>query len=393
MSIVQASSHKSTFLVVLSFIYIGFTLSGSIFYLNLLQSNLSNDFWWTHFNTTGTHRFLAAILLQEPSTGPLAIDDPKYALIELYNSSTTSVITYPSQSTLIKHATLSSFEAAISGLRQMNGCHAPWIATQYSLVDFRREWELANSLERQRRCETQQRPNAAVYLEASMRNINHEQFIQCWGDSFTIAIANELKSSISGREWLQATLENPVLFVHDEVIWWLDNDLSNFVVQWQNYILLGLVQTVTSRNGKWRLTDQTSMKMYWSFARDLWACSSNASGIGGLSLVRSSSRFAFENVSIQTVMITLPPAMSWGAHLFEQHVGPYGSIDVHYILPPGKLVTLISNLDKGLKALCFTNVSFSSLCKGFTVSNTYQTVMPSSITLVAPLYVQKEQVS
>ncbi|CAK4982186.1 unnamed protein product [Aphanomyces euteiches] len=227
-----------------------------------------------------------------------------------------------------------------------------------------------------------------------MRNINHEQFMQCWGDSFTIAIASELKSFISGQEWLQATLENPALSVHDEVIWWLDNNLTTFVVQWQNYILPGLVQTVTvknafgvqypltlqSRNGKWRLIDQTSMKMYWSFARDLWACSSNASGIGGLSLVRSSSRFAFENISIQTVMIqnkTLPPVMSWGAQLFEQHVGSYGSIDVHYILPPGKLVTLISNLDKELKALCFTNASFSSVCKGLTVSNTYQTVIPS----------------
>ncbi|KAH9114371.1 hypothetical protein AeMF1_011539 [Aphanomyces euteiches] len=318
-------SRKIKFFIAVAFAYIVATLSSSLFYL---------------FNTTGAHRFLATVLQLDQSKGRLDIEDPKYALVNLYNTPRRTILTFASQASRVKFSTLSLLEQSITGLRQMHGCSAPWIPTQYCWVDFKRNWVLANSLERQQRCEKQQLSNAAVYLEAILRNINHEQFMSCWHDSFTTAIATELSLSAAGKVWLQTTLRDPILSIQGE---------------WQNYKLPGLIQTIQvenafgvqypltlqSRNGTWRLSDQTSMKMYWSFASDLWACGLNASGIGGSSLIRQTNQ-------------TLPRVMTWATQLFEQHIGPYGSIDVHYILPPKALVALSTNLTKELQALCYT---------------------------------------
>ncbi|KAH9121511.1 hypothetical protein LEN26_010626 [Aphanomyces euteiches] len=318
-------SRKIKFFIAVAFAYIVATLSSSLFYL---------------FNTTGAHRFLATVLQLDQSKGRLDIEDPKYALVNLYNTPRRTILTFASQASRVKFSTLSLLEQSITGLRQMHGCSAPWIPTQYCWVDFKRNWVLANSLERQQRCEKQQLSNAAVYLEAILRNINHEQFMSCWHDSFTTAIATELSLSAAGKVWLQTTLRHPILSIQGE---------------WQNYKLPGLIQTIQvenafgvqypltlqSRNGTWRLSDQTSMKMYWSFASDLWACGLNASGIGGSSLIRQTNQ-------------TLPRVMTWATQLFEQHIGPYGSIDVHYILPPKALVALSTNLTKELQALCYT---------------------------------------
>ncbi|KAH9073893.1 hypothetical protein Ae201684P_003392 [Aphanomyces euteiches] len=219
--------------------------------------------------------------------------------------------------------------------------------------------------------------------------------MSCWHDSFTTAIATELSLSAGGKVWLQTTLRDPILSIQGEVAWWQSNNLTEFILQWQNYKLPGLIQTIQvenafgvqypltlqSRNGTWRLSDQTSMKMYWSFASDLWACGSNASGIGGSSLIRQSSRFAFSNITIHSVLIanlTLPRVMTWATQLFEQHIGPYGSIDVHYILPPKALVALSTNLTKELQALCYTKPALSTLCQVMTKRNWYQTILPSS---------------
>ncbi|RHY84293.1 hypothetical protein DYB37_002912 [Aphanomyces astaci] len=50
------------------------------------------------------------------------------------------------------------------------------------------------------------------------------------------------------------------------------------------------------------LHDTTSCIMYWGLANDLLAIEHDESGVGGLHLVRQSTKFAFANVSMETLL-------------------------------------------------------------------------------------------
>ncbi|EQC27632.1 hypothetical protein SDRG_14543 [Saprolegnia diclina VS20] len=132
---------------------------------------------------------------------------------------------------------------------------------------------------------------------------------------------------------------------------------------WQNYKSIGLVNSYNIVNaygisypfmlqataGYHRLESQTSFKMYWSLASDLGALLKNTSTISGKSLLRSSSRFAFQNTSLQEILVTekmLPP-WPWSANyeLLSSYLGPFGSIDMVYVSVPSVLSEAICAFD------------------------------------------------
>ncbi|KAF0687097.1 Aste57867_21178 [Aphanomyces stellatus] len=357
--------------LITSFAYIVATLAGSICYLMVLEQKMSNDFWWNGFNSTGGHRFLATLLAHPPPDGRM--DLTQYALVGTFNGSDDSIAYAPGYVYDVEATVLNEIPLAIAGLRQMDGCEVPWIATQYCWVDFKRQWELANSRVRQDRCHVHATTNAAVYLESVLRNVNLAQFETCWGVAFNWAIGDHLRQSDSGRAWLTSTWGARMGSEASEVAYWQLYDLTEFVGQWQNYYLVGLTETIGVQNSfgatypltikrsesVWRLQDETTFKMYWILAGDLWAIGfNNASGVASGSLVRTSANFVYHNTTPRHVLQvngSLPSPLGWTALLVEQYLGPYGSVDIKHVPIPVTATQLILPFVQRISLMLFAS--------------------------------------
>ncbi|OQR89003.1 hypothetical protein ACHHYP_06525, partial [Achlya hypogyna] len=329
----------------LGLIYLCATVAGSLSYLKLSTVSLANDFWWATFNTTGAQTFLAnwynRYLLISPSLGDVRLDSSRYGDTTDYSTASTLVAYSPLYPSIVQYQVASDVILAIRGLRTMDACHVPWISTQYCWLDFDQRWPMANSLRRQERCQQRYATNGAIYLEAPLRNLNWAVFGTCWGDSFDVAFAMDLRRDATGTSWLASVQQNSMPEA-DEAMHWHRFGITSYTTQWQNYKSIGLTDTIAVENAfgfqysltlkatppSFDFTTQTTMKMYWTFASDLWAVMANGTGITGQSLLRTSARFAFANSTPEAVYFTnstLVAPLDVVFSTFQIAVGPFGS--------------------------------------------------------------------
>ncbi|EQC27672.1 hypothetical protein SDRG_14580 [Saprolegnia diclina VS20] len=347
--------------VIIGTVYVAAAIYSSVSYLGLAQGILTNDLIWPAFNMTGSHSFLANWFnepahVQGAETSAIALTNHQQInALELFNLSQASVAFPIQQGARVQYSTLTTLSDTISGLRDVQSCDGPWVFTQYCYLDLDQKWEMANSIKRQERCQSMV-SNGAVFLASLLRNVD---ISTCWSESFEIGFASELRESKAGQALL-ASFSPPYLSIDDEVSYWTSRSVSSYVLQWQNYKSIGLVNsynivnaygisypfTLQSTAGYRRLGSQTSFKMYWSLANDLGTLVKNTSIMGGKSLLRSSSRFAYRNASIQDVLVTekMLPALPWSANsiLLTSYLGPFGSIDTVYVSPPRVLQEAIA---------------------------------------------------
>ncbi|KAF0711887.1 Aste57867_4999 [Aphanomyces stellatus] len=216
--------------------------------------------------------------------------------------------------------------------------------------------------------------NGALFLESVLRNVDYNSFRNCWGRAFDVTVAIELNRSTFGQSWLSATTQSR-LSIDDEVSYWQQYGINHFDTQWQNFKLLGLVNsyavsnmfgmsypfTLQYQNASFRFEKETTLKMYWGLACDLTAATHNTSQIPGLSLVRSSPSYAFANTSLASVLRangTLPSPLGNAFVVMQNILGPFGSVDMYYIPCPldaklavrQSLVLLRRALDGGVAA-------------------------------------------
>ncbi|EQC27747.1 hypothetical protein SDRG_14496 [Saprolegnia diclina VS20] len=345
----ELSSRGKAFLwLIVGSLYVGLDLGSSFSYLKLLETTLSNDLVWPAFNITGAHVFLAKGMSQWSST--MALHDAAINQVGVFNTSDASIV-YPIQhGAKVQYSTLTTLHDAISSLRKIDGCDGPWVFTQYCYLDFDGVWEMANSIKRQERCQSKVN-NGAVFLASLLRNVD---LSTCWNEEFEIGFGSELRQSTAGQTLL-ASFTPPYRSIDDEESHWASKSISSYTLQWQNYKSIGLLYSYSIVNaygipysfslqstaGYYRIESQTSFKMYWSLANDLRRLTTNISTMAGTSLLRSSSRFAYRNASLQDVLVTedvLPP-LPWSANYerLSSHLGPFGSIDTVYISAPSVL--------------------------------------------------------
>ncbi|EQC29836.1 hypothetical protein SDRG_12383 [Saprolegnia diclina VS20] len=337
--------------------YVVVSLVGNVYYMTVTSPRvLANDFYWGNFNSSGGHTFLANLfntqLLADRSCD-IALDDPALGdICQLYNSSTT-VIAFPEtlgRRQLFRPVEDSSevLTTVVRDLRAMDPCAMPAMFTQYCWLDFARRYAMASSAARQDRCATTMWANGAVYLEGVLRNLRSwDDWQRCWGRSFQLGFADDLERTSDGRRWLESTKDVSTT-LGDEVVYWQAQRIRHFTLQWQNYKTLGFADSFRITNAlgfDYDLTlalvdsevhwhQQTSLKMYWSFASDLWAIATNTTFVGGRSLLRASARFAFANVTsamLLTQNLTLPSPLPAGLTLLASTIGPFGSVDMVYV--------------------------------------------------------------
>ncbi|KAH9110074.1 hypothetical protein LEN26_012553 [Aphanomyces euteiches] len=352
-------------IALLGLVYIGATITGSYLYLGLTASTMANDFWWTSFNSTGTQAFLSywfmKYLQTTDSIAAAQLNFPRFGDADAaYNLNTSFLIVSTLYASGIQDEANSLYNV-IQGLRQMRNLQQPWIFTSYCFVDFKRQWEMANSVEKQRRCSAQY-SNAAIYLESILRNGDWSDTE--WKSYLEIGVLSHLRTSVIGNNWIQESM-SVLNSINDEVKYWQANNLSSFRTQWQNYKTIGVLEDFSVRNAfgidyaitlkhtnyTFQKEKQISFKMYWSFANDLLAVGLNQSSLGGRSLVRSSGHFAFQNSSIENGLIEtgyLPSPLNTGLALARSILGPFGSTDVYRVTCPQSLRLLYQTLTEEL---------------------------------------------
>ncbi|OQR97424.1 hypothetical protein THRCLA_06961 [Thraustotheca clavata] len=261
---------------------------------------MANDYFWAGFNTTGGYAFLANFYNHQlfiNSNEDLLLDSDFYIdYSQSYNNSVSTIFWAPSAAKRALHnPNVITIVSAITGFRAMDACKLPWMFTQYCWLDFNQIWSLASTNRREQRYQNMS-SNAAMYVEAGLRNIRDwKSWDNCWGTSFNIGINNYLKTSSQGQAWLYAikTNTNSQMRCHNG-----NHIIYNILICSLTYSLL-----LSRIPHSFHPTQQTLMLMYWLFASDLWAVSTNLCLIGGMSPIRSSSNFAFNNISSKDILI------------------------------------------------------------------------------------------
>ncbi|EQC38048.1 hypothetical protein SDRG_04478 [Saprolegnia diclina VS20] len=341
----------------------------SVSYFEVSQVNLANDYYWANFNVTGAHAFFATWLNEQlvlglQSASPL-LEEPSVLQEALFAADTAYVLAPNNYGALLQHAELHTIEDAITGLRASDACMAPWIFSPYCFLDFDRAFEVAYSAARQARCYADMPTNGAVYLESLLRNIDYRDWTNCWGTAFETAYARDLRGSVAGQKWLDMVSANPVP-LSTEAAYWRQHGVESYDTQWQNYKRIGVMNsysitnaygvsndlTLMALNGTYRVDRQTTYKMYWSLANDLSAILRNTSGIGGRSLLRRSSQFAFLNTTLQAVLMangTLTSPLQNGLQVVSQLLGPFGTVDMIYISVPPLVLRFVADAIERLR--------------------------------------------
>ncbi|EQC38151.1 hypothetical protein SDRG_04580 [Saprolegnia diclina VS20] len=368
--------HSST---LLGLGYLVTTLTSNIAYLSVMSDSLANDFGWSGFNTSGMHAYLATTFTQLSLTSTeilpsVALDTPALGM-PIYRDShgTTEWHANLARRELFNEDTI-ALHSVVRGLRSMDPCQLPWMFTQYCYLDLNRSWTMASTAARQARCDAMMQSNGAVYLGAPLRNVRDWDAMRaCWGSSFESGFLSLLQQTSSGQDWWRATTTN-ALTIDAEVALWRSHGLSTFRLQWQNYKTTGYhdaIEIATAWGQRYALTmahaspamhtdRQTSMRLYWSFASDLWAVAHNVSGIGGRSLLREAPTFAFANTTSEQLLLTnttLLAPLQVGLSRLQSTLGPFGSIDTEYISVPSSLRHLYGTFLQALATLTLTNMT------------------------------------
>ncbi|CAK4773087.1 unnamed protein product [Aphanomyces euteiches] len=349
--------------------YICLSIVNSYTFLSFTEATMANDFWWATFDLNNTQAYLCnwfnvQLMTTSIDVGTLQLNEVDRALLTtMENTTDPNVKIAPAYVNMIQDE-VNSLPNVIFAIRNMNSCDLPWIFSAYCFVDFDQRWELANSRIRQERCRRQYATNGGVFLEGLFRN--NRQISQGWGDAWESAVFNALRESNAGLAWLERTFAAD-LPIGDEVTFWQNYQITSFVTQWQNFKSLGVVETMDisnalglsytitlkKSNGTLQFSKQTSYKMYWGLAGDLFAISKNGSSMSGLSLVRQARNFIFQNSSLEVQLMdnqTLPTPLPSGLKLVRDKLGPFGSIDMYRVAVPLSLKQLYQNLTQALAA-------------------------------------------
>ncbi|EQC27930.1 hypothetical protein SDRG_14350 [Saprolegnia diclina VS20] len=330
--------------------YIGIAIAGSLSYLRLTESTLTNDLIWVGFDLRGDHPFLATWLLEalalgaENTTRPLS----ELNVAAAFNTSLASTISFADHDgAMLHYAALTDVAVAIPALRSLPAIEIPWVFTGYCYVDFNRTFGVAHTAARQARCATYA-ANGAVYMESFLRNVIWSDWVNYWGEAFEISITTSLVSSAAGLVFL-TRLGEPWAAIDDEIDYWRRHSITYYELQWQNFKTIGLINAYTIANaygaaypftlqataGATRFIQQTSYKMYWGLANDLNGVLDNGTDLGGKSLVLDtplSLNASLTSVYLQTGLLASP--LSAGLSAIQSFLGPFGSIDMQYVPVP-----------------------------------------------------------
>ncbi|ETV91676.1 hypothetical protein H310_13753 [Aphanomyces invadans] len=342
----------------------------SFLFLAVSRSTLVNDFVWVGFHEANVQAFLSnwfnLYLQMAHPTFDARVDSGRYGdYATTTNQTTATVLSSVLYSNSIQND-VNTLSEVVRGLRAMDSCMLPWIATAYCFADLGRQYEMAHTTTRQARCHRHETTNGAVYWEAVFGNANWATLRGCWGGALDTAVLSSVRATNDGSAWADSIQTNRRSDAN-EVAMWHASGITRFRTQWQNYKHLGVTEsfvvsnalglryplTLKKSNSSFHVSAATAFKMYWAFANDLTAVMGNDSLImGGKSLVRGSATYAFVNGTIQSAMADTPSIVAMPLDpayaLFTAAMGPFGTVDMQRVHRPLELKRLYQTLHQDI---------------------------------------------
>ncbi|OQR95176.1 hypothetical protein ACHHYP_00239 [Achlya hypogyna] len=374
--------------------YVLLSLTGSIWYTLLLQPSFANDLWWGGYNVSGHQAFLIDLVNQFLATnasGTLDLLAPTSAVLKSYASFKSTSTISPTYMRSILLGQLTTVEYAVPHLRQLSTYWCMRMNIQHCWVDFNQSFEVAHTVVRQQRCVANYRQNAAVYMEAILRNQPWVPYLALWGGAglrFNVAIQRGLEETQRGRNFLahMATAFTDTT-VSDELAYWASFNLTTFQLQWQDRWQPGVSETIVIENalgmqqpltlkslnqvtGPW-----SSQNLFWIPLNDLY----NGMTMNR-SFVRGTSRYFGTNQSglgIVDLEAWSGVVLANTTAVFHTTVGPYLSVDCWFKHPPSDLIKYVTE---------FTNAALVQILASTTLSEAYSAIQPAVVAPVPPLW-------
>ncbi|OQR88008.1 hypothetical protein ACHHYP_07706 [Achlya hypogyna] len=364
-------SHRDRVTSVAGLVWMWLSLGTSLWYLDVYRPSAANDFGWPYYNASGYQSFLVDTVNHLLTLRALGVIDLSSVATERsYSSPLIAPSVHPTYASAMATASRTTLTSAISSLRNTSAADAYWLPTQYCWVDFDQRWQLAHTTKRQQRCQVDMVTNAAVYLEAVLRNVPWDDFIYLFGDEFAVAFESELQASAAGVSWLAST-SAPNTTVATEASLWQSHGLKIFWLQWQNNVLtgvtetlliesaLGVVQTMVLKGiantyGPW-----TSVVFNGLLVVEMdFAVDCNASLIrNAVTTVYNSTCDFSKNLGVESYayVADVDGAFRGQAGVVRDAVGPFLSVDMWVVTPPVDLIQAVHALKSQLHAYLATS--------------------------------------
>ncbi|KDO15885.1 hypothetical protein SPRG_18579, partial [Saprolegnia parasitica CBS 223.65] len=349
-------------------LYVLVSLGTGLWYLSLLSPSLANDLWWAGYSPARHEAFLIDVInaqLMLTRASALNVYAADATVNKVYASATASSTTIPpTYARRIVFSELTSIEYAVPQLRLLSARWSMRMCVQHCWVDFNKTFQVAHTELRQRRCEESYATNAAVYMEATLRNVVWTDYVAVWGGEngpFTVAVELALQETSHGRLFLRGVATaRAMTSVADELIYWRRHNLRSFELQWQNRYRPGVTETMVMQNalgmpqlltlkdvpqgaGPW-----TSVILFWLPLNNLWQ-----NQMFNRSLIRGSSRYFLANISVDLPALdvevmhgntNVPGQFAAQAAQFRRLIGPFQSVDSLHVPVPISLLKAVAAL-------------------------------------------------
>ncbi|KAF0720110.1 Aste57867_552 [Aphanomyces stellatus] len=234
----ENSDRKHVCYVVLGLLYLVLSLACSCTYVTILAESLTNDYWWRQFNTTGAHTFLADVFSARLSRGvhtnATSLDLFSIANFKDYSQPVSFV---DLRETAVRRWLLRPLplKLAVETVRANSLYENIYTFVAPCWVDLGRQFEMAHTSIRQKRCLRNQKANAAVYMEAMLRNVGAGELLHtAFGGSINQTILTPVTTLPNGQEWVSALYAHEWLSVADEIALWQQFGLEFWTIQYQN---------------------------------------------------------------------------------------------------------------------------------------------------------------
>ncbi|KAF0690715.1 Aste57867_17910 [Aphanomyces stellatus] len=356
----------------------------SFVFLSFSQTILVNDFLWAGFDGANTHAFLANFFntnlqMANPMQSTQLTNVAFGALATTTNDLDMAIHSSVLYANTIQDEVNSNLLDVIHGLRRMDPCLLPWIATAYCYVDLNQRWPLAWSRARQVRCASS-RNNGAMYLELTLRNAKSwPELASCWGDALNVAVLAALRDTNDGQVWIEETVEShDVVSPTAELAYWQRHGIQDYRTQWQNFKRLGVYEsfvvvnaigvqyslTLKHSNSSFQLSAATSFVMHWGLANTLAHMTTNGSLLACRSLVSTSPYYAFLNGTTPEAVLAgsnvLPTPLDPAFAAFASTIGPFGVVDLHRVDVPETLRGLYRTMLRFVMAKLTTSTAIET---------------------------------
>ncbi|KDO25105.1 hypothetical protein SPRG_09247 [Saprolegnia parasitica CBS 223.65] len=353
--------------IVAGLVYLAVSLSFGVWYLWLLAPSLANDLWWAGFTPTGCEALLIDVInarLATAGTGALHLYGANATSPKTYNLTRATTNVLPTYARTILFSELTSIEYAVRQLRTLSASWSMRMNVQHCWIDFGQSFEVALTEARQQRCRERYASNAAVYMEAILRNVVWADYMTIWGGEngpFTVAVQLALEESSHGRAFLKAvSIARDTTTCDDELKYWQTFGLVSFQLQWHNrwqssihetIVLenaIGMQQVLSLKNLPQQAGPWTSSALFWLPLNSLWSPQ-----FVNRSLVRGSSRFFGANASADMPAIDIEVLEGVTSvsgqfenqlEIFRRVIGPFQSVDCLFIQAPSTLQALVGTL-------------------------------------------------